>query len=113
MPTKKSHTKKPDLTSESLESKDEGAVLVSCASGGSRTEAINTCSGVNSKDILKAIKDMNAEFSIKFKECAGQISQAEVRISGTEDNILALQATTTALEERLNRLRNSTSPQRR
>ena len=52
------------------------------------------CSDVSSEYILKAIKNMNAEFSIKFenvlsavdnvkkevKECAGQISQAEVRI---------------------------------
>lgn len=53
---------------------------------------------------------MNAELSIKFlnilpvvdnvkkevKACAGQITQAEVHISGTEDNIIALQETTTS-----------------
>jgi predicted nucleic acid-binding Zn-ribbon protein len=93
-------------------------MLASCASGGSRTEAINTCSVVSSEDILKAIKDMIAEISIKFenvmsavdnekndvKECAGKISQAEVRISGTEDNIIALQGMTTTLEEKIESL---------
>jgi seryl-tRNA synthetase len=55
---------------------------------------------------------LNAEISIKFenvlsavdniknevKECAGQISQAEVRISGTQDKIIA---TTPALKKKV------------
>lgn len=40
----------------------------------------------------------------EVKECAGQISQAQERISGTEYNIIALQAMTTTLEEKVESL---------
>lgn len=115
MTARRRGARKTETTNENVESDDEEVGLATDANAGESAEARSESMGVSSADILKAIKDMNAEFSTKFEnvlsaldsvkkevgECAGRISEAEVRISGTEDNVTALQATSTALEEKI------------
>lgn len=118
MAARRRGARKTETTNESVESDDEEAGLATGANAGESAEARGESMAVSSEDILKAIKDMNAEFSTKFEnvlsaldsvkkevgECAGRISEAEVRISGAEDNVTALQATSTALEEKVKSL---------
>lgn len=112
MPPKKKATK--DITIGLMTgSEDESA-----ARAPDNIEESSTNSAVGSEDILKAILDMKAEFSGKLekvlsvmdnisrevKECAGRVSQAELRISEAEGNIGTLNVTTSALEEKVIRL---------